>query len=322
MGDAQRAHAIGEDANGPIVGNPATGGARVFDEFQSKSFAFPHALGNDPRFTPSELLKLAERIPRYPGFVFWQNGRVAVGDGWGEQTSKRLTLEETIDGIAENDSLVILKHAEQDPAYGPILRDILNSVYSYAPQAVRDDIVIGEALVFLNSPNRKTVYHLDLEASCLLQVSGEKTIFVFDRSGNLVSDTELEDHCAGNHSAAVYRPETQSEASEYRLTPGLAVHFPSTIPHWVQNGPDVSVSININFDLRSVHHRLRSVHRMNRSLRRIGLTPTPPGRAPSLDGAKAAIQNGLESARATAKTMIGRNPGASYPHWRPPAAHR
>jgi hypothetical protein len=297
-----------------VIENPN----RVFDDFQRKSFAFPHALAGHPLFEFSSLLQLAQRIPKFPGFVYWHNGVVEIGGNWSDRPAKRLTLEETLEGLQENDSLVVLKHAEQDPVYGPLLNEILTTSYEFAPPAVRKDVVLGESLIFVNSPNRKTVYHFDLEPSLLLQIRGEKFVSVFDQNDrSLVSHDMLEDYCNGNQDAAVYRPEKQADAARYHLTPGLGVHFPSTAPHWVQNGAQISVSININFDLRSAHHRLKPIYKVNRYLRRVGLQPTPPGRSALLDGVKAAIGNTIRNAAAP---FHPDRTARRYPNWRPPAS--
>jgi hypothetical protein len=289
---------------------------RVFNDFQRKSFSFSHGLAGHPLFESRSLLDLANRIPKYPGFVYWQNGKVDVGGNWSDRPAKCLTLAETLEGIEENNSLIVLKHAEQDPVYGGLLSDILTAIYEYAPAAVRSDIVLGESLIFINSPNRKTVYHFDLEPSCLLQIRGEKFVSVFDQNDpSIISHEMLEQYCNGNQDAAVYRPEKQAEAAHYHLTPGLGVHFPSTAPHWVQNGPQVAVSININFDLRSAHHRLKAIYKVNRYLRRLGFHPKPPGQSPLIDGLKATVAN---TVRRAAGPFHPNRVARRYPNWRPP----
>src|SRR4051812_24677405 len=86
-------------------------------KFNRMDFQFDHGLAHHPLFEPQALLELAARIPKYEGFVYWQNGRVEVDDKWDSNPAERLSLEATIRDIATNNSLVILKHAEQDPVY-------------------------------------------------------------------------------------------------------------------------------------------------------------------------------------------------------------
>lgn len=288
-------------------------------KFNRTDFQFDHGLAFDPLFEPAALGELARRIPKIRDFVYWQNGRVDIGAKWNDNPAPRLTLDETIAGIEHNNSLVILKHAEQDPIYGPVLQEILQRIFSFLAPAAQADIVLGESLIFLNSPRRKTAYHLDLESNFLLQIRGVKLVHVFDCNDRAVtSHQELENHCSGDQNGAIYKPHSEAAAHNYRLTPGHGVHFPSTAPHWVQNSDDVSVSININYDLRSVHHRLKKIYQVNRVMRRLGLEPAAPGTSAVRDMLKRQLGAGLEVFRKWRHPgMRGPVEALSYPQWRP-----
>jgi len=288
-------------------------------KFNRTDFLFDHGLAFEPLFEPAALGELARRIPKIRDFVYWQNGRVDIHDKWSDNPAPRLTLAETIAGIGNNNSLVILKHAEQDPVYGPVLREILQRIFSFLSPSAQSDIVLGESLIFLNSPGRKTAYHLDLESNFLLQIRGEKLVHVFDCADRTVTPhEELENHCSGDQNGAIYKPHREAVAHTYHLTPGHGVHFPSTAPHWVQNSDDVSVSININYDLRSVHHHLKKIYQFNRVLRRIGIEPAAPGTSPVRDMLKKRLGAGLEAARwLRYPRMRPPREALSYPQWRP-----
>jgi hypothetical protein len=287
------------------------------EKFNRSDFMFDHGLARHPLFELPALAALAGRIPKFRDFVYWQNGRVRVDDKWGENPAKRLSLEETIDGIAHNDSLVILKHAEQDRIYGPLLQEILQRIYSFTSAAAQADIVLGESLIFINSPHRKTAYHLDLESNFLLQIVGVKLVHVFDCADRtLTSHVELENQCSGDSNGAIYKPERQKDAHFYRLTAGHGVHFPSLGPHWVQNGDSVSISININFDLVSIHRRMKRIYRVNRLIRRLGFEPSPPGTSALRDAVKEKIF-GAGASLNSLRGAIAQGAAESYPVWRP-----
>ncbi len=290
-------------------------------KFNRADFLFDHGLAHHPLFELPALLGLAHRIPKYKDFVYWQNGRVKVNDRWEANPGPRLSLDETIEGIAHNDSLVILKHAEQDEIYGPLLQEILQRIFSFTSPASQNDIVLGESLIFINSPNRTTAYHLDLESNFLLQVAGEKFVRVHDCADRTITThEELENHCGGNYNGAIFKPARQNDAHYYHLTAGHGVHFPSTAPHWVENGPDVSVSININFDLISVHRRLKRIYSFNRVMRRVGIRPAPPGTSRFGDAFKERAAVGVDLMLAMVHGKVVPPPDAapaSYPVWRP-----
>ena len=158
-----------------------TGGAASFvRDWNVGSFAFSHGLANCPLLSVQSLREVARRIPDFPGFVHWQNGQIQVTDKWETNTAPRLSLDETLRDIETNNSQVILKHAEQDREIGPVLRALLEEIVDLSPPRMRDEMTIGESIIFVSSPRRVTKYHLDLEANYLLQVSGSKTAHVFD----------------------------------------------------------------------------------------------------------------------------------------------
>ena len=289
-------------------------------KFNRADFQFDHGLARHALFDLPSLLALANRIPKHKDFVYWQNGRVKVNDRWEANPGKRLTLEETILGIAKNDSLVILKHSEQDEVFGPMLQEILQRIFTFVSPGSQNDIVLGESLIFLNSPKRTTAYHLDLESNFLLQVAGTKLVHVHDCADRAVTPhEELENFCGGDYNGAVFKPAQADAAHFYQLTPGHGVHFPSTAPHWVENGDDISISININFDLISIHQRLKRVYSMNRLMRRVGMQPTPPGSSKLRDAIKAKASVGANWLLAgLGKKHLRKDlTAAAYPHWRP-----
>src|SRR6185437_15854277 len=128
-------------------------------------------------------------------------------------------------------------------------------------------------------------YHIDKECSLLLQVHGNKTIHVFDQNDReVLTELELERFWSVDNNAAIYKPEYQGRAKTFLLEPGKAVHIPINAPHWLQNGDDISVSINQNFEYRN--ERLANIYRANYYARRMGLAPLPPGQSAVRDRIK------------------------------------
>src|SRR5215470_7249157 len=106
--------------------------------YNRKTFCFAHGLASSPLFDLQSLIELSRRMPDHRD-TYWSNGKVAVGHGWEAGTAARLSLQDTIAQIAENDSIVILKHTEQDPLYAPLLQDFLGTVVSLAGEQMRSD---------------------------------------------------------------------------------------------------------------------------------------------------------------------------------------
>ncbi|TLU70853.1 hypothetical protein [Lichenicoccus roseus] len=245
--------------------------------YNRNSFMFPHSIGAADGFTVEGVAALASRLPQTDEYVYWSNGPIDVTARWEDGRAEKHSLQDTIRNIASNNSIVILKHTEQDPVLGPILRQFLAEVVERSGQQMRDDVVVGEALVLIASPNRITSYHIDAEANYLVQLVGDKTLNVFDPSDrSLVTHEELERFHDGDYNGAVYKPERQSDAQTYDLRAGHGVHIPTGAPHWVQNGNNVSIALSINYELNSID-RVSRIYRFNNRIRRYGAAPTAPG---------------------------------------------
>jgi hypothetical protein len=272
----------------PPEARPA-GGLLAFDraEFDAKfgrrPFRVAHRLADHPLFALPRLLELARFLP--PDRVEYNAGNVPVNLRPERTPHTGLSAEETIRRIEECQSWLVLKNVERDPEYRDLLFSCLAEVEALGhPDATRIDH--REAFVFVSSPGSVTPYHIDPEWNFLLQVRGPKTIHVFDGADrSLLSEEELERFYSGAHRNLVFRDEYQARAEPFELLPGQGAHVPMTAPHWVQNGPEVSVSFSITFQTRSSERR-GLVYRVNHWLRGRGLRPTPVGAAPWRDGLK------------------------------------
>ncbi len=273
-----------------LITDPGRSFARHYNR---GSFMFPHGIRAGDGFDVPGLAALAARLPQTDEYVYWSNGPIDVTARWEQGRAEKHSLQDTIRNIAHNNSIVILKHTEQDPVLGPILRAFLSEVVELSGPQMRDDVVVGEALILLASPNRITSYHIDAECNYLVQLVGDKTLNVFDPSDHsLITHEELERFHDGDYNGAVYKPERQADAQIYDLRAGHGVHIPTGAPHWVQNGDNVSIALSINYDLRSVH-RLSRLYRFNNRFRRFGGRPTAPGVSPWRDRVKLAAASRL-----------------------------
>jgi hypothetical protein len=75
------------------------------------------------------------------------------------------------------------------------------------------------------------------------------------------------------------------KAQTFRIAPGEGVYNPPFMPHWVQNGNAVSVSLSITFRTR-LSQRAEMVHTFNARWRRLSLPVRPPGHSDGIDRGK------------------------------------
>lgn len=251
----------------------------VFREaFDRRSFAFAHRLAGHPLFEPQRLLELARKLAEDPRDVYYDAGPIRVDQRWDQTAVCDLPLDYLLNRIETAGAWIVLRRAEKDPEYAQLLDACMNEIEMLAGRDLSETIKLRNAIVFINSPNRISSYHIDRECNCLLQISGSKTLSVFDRyDRDVLSEDEIERFWAIDNNSAVYKPEYEDRAMKFALVPGVGVHIPVNAPHWVQNGPDVSISLSINFHYRD--SVLGDVYRANYWLRRAGLRPSPPERS-------------------------------------------
>jgi hypothetical protein len=254
--------------------------------FDRKPFHVDHGLADHPLFALPRLVELARSLPE--PYVEYNAGAVPVGVSAQQTPRNGLSPEETVRRIAECGSWMVLKNVQQDPEYGALLDRCLDEVERQAGSAV-PKMLRREGFIFLSSPGAVTPFHLDPEHNFLLQVRGTKTVSMWDRDDRFVlPDAELEKfYAAFVHRNLPWRDVFQTTAWQVPLQPGQGLHFPVAVPHWVKNGPEVSVSFSITFRSESSHAR-ELVYRANARLRKLGLSPRPPGESVLLDSTKRA----------------------------------
>jgi hypothetical protein len=275
------------------------------EKFDRAAFSFRHRLAHHPLFEFDRLLGLAKLMARDPADVYYDAGDVRIDQRWDETPACDLPVDELLRRIETAGAWIILRRAEKDPEYAALLDACLAEIEELSGRDVRRIMKVRNAIVFINSPHRVSTYHIDRECNCLLQVRGTKTISVFDRYDRAVlPEEEIERFWTVDNNAAVYKPQYQSRAAVFELTPGAGVHVPVNAPHWVKNGPEVSVSVSINFQYHDEH--LADVYRANHWLRRLGLRPVPPQRSPLADHLKRLAVRSGRSVKA-AKRRLARN---------------
>ena len=257
----------------------------LFDAyFDERPFYIRTRLASHPLFELPALVELARSLPSE--FVEYNAGNLDVNQHGAQTPRTGLSVEETIRRIEECGSWLVLKRVDQVPEYKALLDECLEPLEHRARTRVRDTFD-RQGFLFVSSPNAVTPFHMDPEHNFLLQLRGTKTIHMWNPEDRFViSEEDLETfHAAFSSRNLRYRPEFEATAYRLPLEPGQGLHFPVTAPHWVQNGPSVSVSFSITFRSELSARRER-LHRLNARLRKLGVQPTPVGRNEWVDGAK------------------------------------
>src|SRR5688572_13319454 len=242
--------------------------------FGRQSFQVRHRLADHALFSLPRLVELARRLPAAQ--VEYNAGDLPLTQDPSCTPRNGLSPEETIRRIEECRSWLVLKNVEHDAQYGELLERCLAEV---RPQcaALAPGMTERQAFIFVSSPGAVTPYHLDPEENFLLQIRGRKTIHVCDPADrSLLPEQALERFFSGAHRNLAFHEDCRAKARAFELVPGVGVHVPLAAPHWVLNGPEVSVSFSITFQTRASLRR-KQAHRVNAKLRGWGLQPRPAG---------------------------------------------
>ena len=254
--------------------------------FDHKSFEFQHKLTDHPAFRLDRLMELArETQATRSGDLYYDSGIQDLNHRWDETTKPQFSAAEAIQRIENCGAWIVLKRADKDPEYREILNQCMAELQALTGLDLDRVMKVQEVILFITSPKRITTYHIDRECSILLQIRGSKQINIFDRDDrDVLPEEELECFWSVDHNAPRYKPQFQDHAEVYKLTPGTGVHIPVNCPHWLQNGDDISISLNVNFQYRDAVRA--NIYRANYFLRRLGFVPTPPGQSATRDRVK------------------------------------
>lgn len=236
-----------------------------------------HSLSGHPMFELEALVALAARMR--PVDVEYNRGDLPLEVDAEASIGNGLSVEDTIRGIEANGSWMVLKFVEQDAAYRDLLSSTLGALLPVVAPTT-GAMLKQEGFIFISSPNSMTPFHFDPEHNILLQLRGTKAMTVFPAGDDtVVGGTEHERFHAGGHRNLPWRDDIAPCGQTFELSPGDGLYVPVKAPHFVRNGPEVSVSFSITW--RSEwSYRESDAHGMNAVLRRLGADPSPPHRYP------------------------------------------
>jgi hypothetical protein len=253
-----------------------------------------HKLAGHPLLTLESLVELGKRLPRKS--VEYNAGDLPLGVDPDEVSHTGLSVEDTIRGIEECGSWMVLKNVDQDPAYKALLDEALGELAAVI-EPVSGEMLTKVGFIFVSSPNAVTPFHLDPEHNVLLQITGSKTMMIVPGEKDVVPDEKHEAYHVGGHRNVPWQDDYEGRGEAFHLKPGEAVHVPLMWPHWVKNGPEPSISFSITWKSDWVYQEA-DARAMNHVLRKIGLNPASPPAFPKKSMGKAYAYRALRKAKA------------------------
>ena len=254
------------------------------DAFPGEPVEFAHDLPRDDRLTLASVADLADRLPRRSVIADTAEQPLLVPQG-GPPRGALQRPGDVIRDLRNANAWLTLLNVEDDPGMADLMNahlDQLESVMITRRGNKRGKLHRRVAFIFVSSPNSVTPVHYDIEHSLLMQVRGCKTVSIGRFESDAVRRREFDRYWDGSHGRIENLP---PEVAAYTLTPGRAVYIPPGTPHWVHNGPDISLSVTLTY-FTAATIRENRIEDFNAYLRRRHLKTREPGRSAAVDTAK------------------------------------
>jgi hypothetical protein len=291
---------------------PKTIGQIPFDDaFPGRAVGFVHDLHLDDRLTLASVADLADRLPRRSVIADTAAQPLLAPQG-GPPRGALARPGDVIRDLRKANAWLTLLNVEADPGMAELMNTQLDQLESgmIAKHGKRVKMRKRVAFVFVSSPNSVTPVHFDIEHSLLMQVGGSKTVSIGRFDSDADRRHEIDRYWDGSHGRIETLP---PEEAVYTVTPGRAVYIPPGTPHWVHNGPDISLSVTLTY-FTAATVRENRIEDFNSHLRRRHMKPREPGRSATVDTAKVcamgvyAIGQRLRSASAGMKRRHDQEP--------------
>src|SRR5215813_12311718 len=294
-------------AQPPGQGLDAIGQIAFDDGFPGRSVGFIHDLHHDGRLTLAAVADLADRLPRRSVIADKAAQPLLVPKG-GPPRGALERPGDVIRDLRNANAWLTLLNVEDDPAMAEIMNSHLDQLESamIAKQGPkRGKMYRRVAFVFVSSPNSVTPVHYDIEHSLLMQVSGSKTVSVGRFETDAARRREFDRYWDGSHGRIETLP---PEEAAYTMTPGRALYIPPGTPHWVHNGPDISLSVTLTY-FTAATVRENRVENFNAILRQRHMKPREPGRSATVDTAKVCAMGVWAIGRSLRSASVGTKHG-------------
>ena len=273
-------------ASAPLVSVPSA--EQVTRMLASHSFQLRHSLGHSPLLSLPAIQDITKNLLGQRKFdqIMFDPGLPGSGARRADAESSGDLLEALDHYESRRAWLRLTRVDEIAPEFKEIVEQFYRDLSDLHKRDIKREVIKAFVTLFVSSPGAVTPYHIDHTWNYLLQISGHKTVHLFDQNDPLVLSQSDRENWYAQRTSVAQKPGASGIA--YDLGPGDGVHHPVNAPHWVQNGSEVSVSLSLGLCL---HRSTRDaqVYQANYMLRRLGLNPRPPRSSAWRDALKASF---------------------------------
>jgi len=255
--------------------------------FQTRIVRVRHTLHQRPMFTDEGLARILDLYPRAALGAYTMGEDLEDWRSWRRGGVDGLTGDQLVAAVQEGRLWLNLRHAN---AYLPEFAELCAEIGDEKERRLATRILNRDLGLLISSPQARVFFHLDVPLSSLWQVRGEKRIWFYPRQEPYVSDAWIESCVLRTaEGQAPFRAEWDGDAQSFQLRAGDMTTWPQNMPHRVDNGPMLNVSLSMEYMTPRALRRARVLHANGVLRRRFGWTPRVQEQAGPLLAAKLAF---------------------------------
>ena len=239
---------------------------------------------------------LADILDRYPrellgvySFPRLTQGLKAPSHG----TAEGLTGAELLDAVKRGRLWLNLRAASH---HLRDMADVEDEVFAALDAASGKRSFKRDVGLLISSPKVHVNYHLDIPLVTLIQIRGEKRVWLYPTDEKFAAPEAIEAIAMRECEEDVaYDPAFDADATLVNMQPGMMITWPQLAPHRVQNGNMMNVSLSCEFLTLPAWIRANEVYANGILRRRAGWTPGYARRIGAGSFAKAGLSRVLKA---------------------------
>ena len=213
-----------------------------------------HRLHQHELFSRPALARLIEAAPK-SNYMLIETGRPNERKLWREGEIGQLDGAGVIEAIDNGRIwLNLLRVNEIDPRYGELLDEIFAELEGRVPGLKTFKRING---ILISSPRAQVYYHFDTAGQTLWQIAGSKRVYLYPPAPPFLTPESLENVILYNNETGIrYEPWYDEYATPLELKAGDMAQWPLNMPHRIENGDELSVSMTIEYFTTDIRRRM------------------------------------------------------------------
>ena len=255
--------------------------------FGGAAFQATHNAHEGGQFTDEKLAKLLDAYPREQLGIYkfpdHSDGVVKADHG----RAPKLTGAQILNAVKQGQIWLNLRAVNR---HLPAFAELSDELFSQLEQAFGISTLKQDVGVLISSPNIHVHYHLDIPLVTLVQLRGEKTLYLYPAEPPFRSAAAIEKIARRTQDEELHFDHSfENSVQAVTLSPGMAITWPQTAPHRVQNSDSLNVSLSCEFMTMPAILRANAIYANSLLRDKLGVDPAYPEAVGALTMAKAGL---------------------------------